>query len=230
MKHVLVVTAMYFVLTLLSCQETKEDLKSQLSERIHYKSIGMEIPFETGMEWIEYYKAESRKDNSDQGRLGLFTPYSIPDSQIQSAMESVGDLTGIAFHYGLDDLGRQHILAIPVDETLSLWSPIPGRIFIDANTGEEISQGEAYQWAQRYKSAHPNDIWFHFFGQNIFEEICALPFFNSIEIEPAINILDLTPQLLLIIWNDDLLSLGRTHHPPALVYDASNACPPCAVQ
>ena len=58
----------------------------------------------------------------------------------------------------------------------------------------------------------------------------ALPYFNDVDIEPALNTLNLEPELLLIVWNESLNLSGRTSAENATVYDASNACPPCAAK
>lgn len=215
-------TALLFV----TCQDTKEELKAPLSEKDIYKAIGEAIPYETGMEWIAYY----RDQVAAQGRTEILASYSISDSQLLDVLASTENLVGIAFHYGIDAFGQTHIIVIPVDETLSLWSSIPGQILVDANTGTEVSQSTAATWAQKYKEQHPSDVWFHFFGANIFNDICALPFFDSIAIERGINILGLTPELLLVVYNNNLPGFGRTQDEPGMVYDASNACPPCAVR
>ena len=225
MKSYIVPTTIYFSLLLLACQDTGEDLKNASADVAFYKTIGEEIPFETGMQWMEFYKDK----NSEQGRVALAT-YTISASRVEQMLQSVSNPAGVAFHYGKDWLGVKHIIAIPVDESLSLWSSIPGRVFVDANTGNVISQSLANTWAQNYKNAHPTGIWFHFFGQDIMDEITAIPFFNSIDIEPAINILNLTPQMLLIVWNEDLNILGRTTEDEGRIFDASYPCPPCAVE
>jgi hypothetical protein len=184
------------------------------------------------MEWIEYYKLTeyNKKKNTNAGRIEVLSSYNVSATEITTMMQSTPDFTGIAFHYGLDNLGEKHIIVIPIDATLSIWSSSAPRIFIDANTGNRISQVQANMWTQQYKNANPDAILFHFFGSDIFAEMTTVPFFNSLDIQPAINVLDLTPQLLLVIWNEDLVSFGRTAHEYARVYDASNACPPCAVQ
>jgi hypothetical protein len=195
------------------------------SEKDVYKTIGEQIPFETGMQWIDLYRSE----NSDQGRLDLL-PYHISASQLDSMIQSTEDLTGIAFHHAIDSLGQAHILAIPVNSSLRLWGSDPGRIFIDANTGHRIHESIASTWSQNYKNEHPSGIWFHFFGRNIFDEMRALPHVERIDIQPATSALNLSPQLLLIIWNGDYTTNGRTSSESGIVYDASNACPPCAVE
>lgn len=211
---------------LVTCQETKEDLKKPISEKDIYKTIGEEIPFESGMEWIRYFQNQNK---SGQGKTELISSYVVSHDQMAEMLE-LADLVGVAFHYATDDSGERHIILIPVNESLSLWTPIPGRRYIDANTGGEISRQTASIWAQNFKDENPDEIWFHFFGKNIFDQMSALPFFDSVDIQPAINVLNLTPQLLLIVWNESLISLGRTQNPPAVVYDASNACPPCAAR
>ena len=224
MNRLIIFSALSVAMSLMTCQETKEDVKNPVSESEIYRTIGEQIPYETGMEWISYYQNQK----SGEGRTDLLSSYSISDDKVRGMMQGTSDLVGIAFHYAKDENGSTHVLAIPVDESLSLWESRPGKMIVDANTGNEISQEIASAWAQTYKAAHPSSVWFHFFGKNIFDEMCALPFFNSIDIEPAINILNLTPQMLLVIWNDGIISLGRTQDSPAVVYDASNACPPCA--
>lgn len=227
MKRINVVVALFASLSFLGCQETKEDQNNPASEKDTYKKIGEEIPFETGMQWIDLYK----KRVSQQGRTELLSSYNVSADQVNNLLQSTQNLVGIAFHYGLDEAGEKHILLIPVDESLTLWSSgTSERNFVDANTGNEIDGATASGWAENYKNENPDAIWFHFFGKTVFEQMSALPYFNSVEIEPAINSLDFTPQLLLVVLNDDLISFGRTANPPGTVYDASNACPPCAVQ
>lgn len=216
---------LFLALLCISCQDTKEDLNNPTSEKDIYKAVGEEIPFETGMSWIEYYQK-----SSGQGRTDLLSSFEVSREQMNNVMGSTPNLVGIAFHHAIDESGEKHILVIPVDESLSLWASIEGRIFVDANTGEAISQATAAQWAQNFKDQNPDKIWFHFFGSNIFGQMFALPFFDTVEIQPAISILNLTPQLLLVVWNDGLIPFGRTKNPPGVVYDASNACPPCAVR
>jgi hypothetical protein len=50
------------------------------------------------------------------------------------------------------------------------------------------------------------------------------------EIIPATNDLDLTPQLLLVIEDPNLSNGGRTFSETTTVYDASYPCPRCPVQ
>jgi hypothetical protein len=225
MKTSIALAALLLAFSLPSCHETKEEIANPVAESEYYKTIGEQIPYETGMKWIAYY----RKQNNKQGRTES-TGYHVPATQLNALLGSVKDLTGVALHYGLDGMGQKHILLIPVNSSLRLWPSDSQQVIIDANTGREIDRSLAYEWSEHYKSAYPTGIWFHFFGKNIFDEIKSLPYLNSIDIEPAINLLNLTPQLLLLVWNDEAILGGRTSNSEAMVYDASNACPPCAVR
>jgi hypothetical protein len=224
MKSYIVFIAMYFALSLLACQDSKEELKNVNHELAFYRSIGEQIPLETALKWKDFY----RDQNSSQGRLSL-SNFNISATAVQALLQSVSSLVGVAFHYGIDDAGVTHIIAIPVDESLQLWTEVPGRIYVDSNTGDEISQAVASTWATRYKGDHPGSIWFHFFGEDIFAEINAISYFNTLEISPAINILTLKPQLLLIVWEEDVLPVGRTKDDSGTSFDASYPCPPCGI-
>ena len=225
MKHTNLTSALFLTFALLSCQDT-QDVPSPLSEKDHYKLIGEEIPFETAMAWMDFHE----KSRAAQGRTEEAADFSVSKEKMQALIASTTDLTGVAFHYGIDSLGDTHILLIPVDASLSVWSTSPGRIIIDANTGNEIDESLASAWADNYKAAHPDELWFHFFGKNIFDDMLALPNFKNMDIEPATHDVELTPELLLIIWEDEAIaSEGRTELLFAIVFDASNACPPCAV-
>jgi hypothetical protein len=203
MRNFFVTLIAYLALLQFACQDTREDSKNEPFDNTFYKNVGKEIPFEVGMRWLNTYRTKQ----NIQGRTGAL--YSVSALQFNTMLLSVLDLTGVAYHYGLDAAGTTHIILIPIDGSLSLWSAIPGRIFIDANTGLPISQSTAQAWANNYKSIHPDEIWFHFFGKNIFDEITSLLFFNSMDIEPALND-EGEPQILLIVWNSTLPLLGRT--------------------
>lgn len=223
MKNLVAFVAVAIAVSLLGCQDTRED--RGLPDVSAYKKVGMEIPLETGLQWMEAYQ----KKHNPQGRL-LLPDYEVSDVLMEDLLESVNGLVGVAFHHAIDASGTHHFLVIPVDGTLSLWNNVEGRIYVDANTNTIISQETARTWAQNYETANPGQIWFHFFGSDIFDEMVALPFFNNVQIEPAINILNLTPQLLLIVSADGLLGLGgRQRTESSKVYDASNPCPPCPV-
>ena len=229
MKRLIVASVVLLSVALSGCQESK-DVAQPLSEKDFYKTIGEEIPVETAIKWMELY----RKERSAQGRSEGTPFYSVSADQLKGALSSAQDLVGVAFHHAIDDNGERHILVIPVDATLALWSSDTTRILLDANTNTEISQEVASAWTSNYKDAYPNEKWFHFFGKDVFDQMSALPYFSSMELQPEISELDFTPQLLLIIPNNDVESdsSGRTAVLSllyAVVYDASNSCPPCAV-
>lgn len=222
MKSSIVFVALYFALSLLACQDTKYPEKSFNTDYEFYKTIGEQIPFETGMRWIDTYKSRN-----NAARIASFQ-YKITASQLQSILQQSPELTGIAFHYAQDEEGNTHILVIPVDGSLKLWSLSPENAIIDTNTESVIDQTTARAWAQNYKNSHPFDIWFHFFGRNIFDEIATISYFSKLDIQPGINDSNL-PQLLLIVWNLEVSASGRKTDDAGVVYDASNPCPPCPV-
>jgi hypothetical protein len=225
MKTLSAFTVLYLAISLLACQDTKETPKAIPQNVSFFKNIGKEIPVETGLRWMAAYNQK----NNIQGREDV-TPYVITASELQAGLQALPNLTGIAFHHAIDNFGVHHFIAIPIDESLSVWSFVPGRTYIDANTNSEISALTARLWALNYELTHPGEIWFHYFGRTIFDEIEAIPFFTTLEIEPAINDQNQTPQLLLIIQNEETSSSGRTEGGDTRVYDASSPCPPCAVQ
>jgi hypothetical protein len=224
MKNLLACAVLYLMISLLACQEPKEKPGGNTIDLSQYKNIGTEISVETADRWMQAYR-----DHGKSGRW-LLDNYYMSASQLQSLMQSVSDLTGIAFHHAIDEVGRHRFIAIAIDESLSVWSPIPNRKYIDCKTNSEISQAQAAAWCQNYKNENPNEIWFHFFGSGIFDEIISIPYFDTLDIEPALNDLNLLPQLLLIITDNNLLSTGRIADDQKKVYDASSPCPPCAVQ
>ena len=226
MNRSFLVISVCAALSFAGCQETKDEVKSPLTQQDLYKAIGEEIPFETGMAWIDFHK---RKE-STKGRMESLPLCKIPAGNVKAMVSSVNDLVGIAFHYAIDDFGASHILAIPVNESMQLWSSAPDRVIIDANTGMEIASDVAHTWAEKFKTLYPSEVWYHFFGKSVFDEMQALPYFESMDVEPATNSEDLSPELLLIIWNDAQISMGRTTAVSGTVYDASNACPPCAIR
>lgn len=216
-----------FVLTALilpsACQESK-DFKEPVSEATMYSRIGEEIPMGTALEWIAKHDEQSISSGKE-----MSTPYKISGEALEAMLESVSVLVGVAFHYAIDDSGVQHIVAIPIDESMKLWPTIQGRILIDANSSSQISTHQARRWANNYRVANPDGIWYHFFGKTIFDEMRALPYFQNVDIAQGIHTSELTPEMLLIIWNNRGQATGRALNGPGTAYDASNPCPPCLV-
>jgi hypothetical protein len=220
MKKTTGTLALFLLLSFLSCQDSKDESGTapNLSE---YRNVGMRIPAETGARWIEAYN----RQNNISGRLG--TDYAVGSAELHMSLSSVTSLVGVAFHYGFDESGEKHLIMIPVDESMSLWTAIEGRVYIDANSNKVITQATARSWADDFKAANPSGIWFHYFGRTVFDEILSLSSFATLTIMPALNDLDLSPQLLLIV-GDGLSILGRTETETP-VYDASYPCPKCEV-
>jgi hypothetical protein len=223
MKNVVAYAVIVLSAILFACQDSKDEASS-LPDLSAYKTVGMKIPTELGARWIQAYNQKY----DPAGRLdGIL--YSLSSTQLQQLLSSVDNLIGVAFQYGLDDSGNKHIIVIPVDNTMRLWNFIEGRLYVDANTGAVITKGKAEQWSLNFQKANPDAIWFHYFGRNIFDEIVTLSDFTSLDIIPAINDLDFSPQLLLVVGNSSSL-LGRTGTETTTVYDASYPCPKCDVQ
>ena len=213
-----------FVL-LLACQDTSENSRKSSLTAIDYKSIGEQIPMDDAMRWLALYKSK----NNILAREGNL--FSVSKSAMNIVLQSIPEAMGMVFHYGIDEDGESHIILIPIDDKLSLWSDISGRKYLDANTGTAIDQSDAQIWAQNYKHANPGTVWFHFFGIHVFDEINAIPYFTSLDIAPAINDIDLTPQILLFVWNYSQSSGGKTSssEEEGVAFDKSNPCPPCAI-
>lgn len=209
-------------LLLLACQENRE---SQSENASRFKQVGAEIPLETGLRWIELYQSKP----SESAR-SLSTNFSASAEAINSMVGSVNTLVGVAFHHAIDESGLPHILAIPIDESSALWLSASSRIVIDLNSGEAISEQDAKNWTTRFSETHPDDVWFHFFGAHVFDAINEIPYFRKLDVEPAIKDTDMSPQLLLMIWDETSSTAGRAQAASGTVYDASNPCPPCPVQ
>src|SRR5690349_18845130 len=128
MKRFIVGFVAYFGIALLACEDPAfNDRKVDSSVVAHYKTIGEQIPYETGMRWIDLYNEK----NASSGRVELFGKYAISETMTLQMMASVDDLAGVAFHHAKDAFGVKHIIAIPVGSDLRLWSNIPGRIYVD---------------------------------------------------------------------------------------------------
>jgi hypothetical protein len=131
MKRFIIVSALCVTFAFLGCQETKEDVKIPISDKDLYKKIGEEIPFETGMEWIALYQGK----NNAQGRIESDSSFNVPSAEMNQLLQSVSDLTGVAFHYGIDEQGTNHIIVIPVDASLNVWSTTGNKFIIDEAPG-----------------------------------------------------------------------------------------------
>jgi hypothetical protein len=225
MKNVYVFGAVFLMVSILGCQDTKDG--SGQPDIAYQKSIGTQISVETATRWMNTLDQKNGTQGREDG-----SPYSITASRLDQLRSSVDDLIGVVFHHAIDDAGLHHFIILPIDNSLSVWDQTPGRIYVDANTNEEINRSTAARWAEAYKQQHQNEIWFHFFGSNIFDEITAIPYFTTLQIEPALNDLTLAPQVLLIVEDEAQIANtgGRYQAESTVVYDASSPCPPCPIQ
>jgi hypothetical protein len=153
--------------------------------------------------------------------------YAVTKQSLETMMQSTSGLIGFTFHHALDHAGKHHILIIPIDNALQLWtSSSSTRIFFDANTNTAIDIEIARNWIDRYTAANPERIRYHFFGADIFREIVQSPEFR---IEEAIND-EQIPQLLLVVpGNIENSGTGRINSEDQ-VYDLSVRCPTHCVQ
>jgi hypothetical protein len=198
----------------ISCQDNRVN---SLSNSVD-KNVGREIPVDVATRWKEFY----RQRNST-GRESSVV-YSVTSSSLKTALMPENKI-GVAFHHSIDDSNVHHILLITVVKAAAgLWdSPF----IIDANTNTLIDNGTAKAWAERYQNSNPGQIWYHFFGLNIFNEIISNEYFNYFNIEPALND-NGDPQLLLWVWNNKSAAGGRVNgYESPVVYDFSSPCPPC---
>jgi hypothetical protein len=201
------------LLLTVGCREASDDSASIQTLDVN---VGHEIPLETAERWMALYKTKSTT-----GREGS---YSVTALQLENLLQPVTDKIGVAFHHATDENGVYHILLIPVSAQTSLWN---SPIVIDANTNTAIDNNTAEAWAKRYKDAHAGEVWYHFFGVNMFNEITSRSDFNYFDIAPALNDNN-EPQLLLLVWNNKGNSTGgRSKDGGPVTYDDSNRCPPC---
>jgi hypothetical protein len=222
MKNLII--TMISVLMLSGCsQEVNENTLTERQNKID-RTTGEQIPLQVADRWIQAYN--SQYENS--GRVANTNHYAISAAEIQSLANP--NLFGIAFHHALDNNGIHHILAIGIDETKHLWSTVNNRPCIDANNNTLIERSIAKEWTENYKASHPSEVWYHFFGQDTFNEMKNIAFFKEVEIVPALND-EQVPQLLLVIEDLDSRESSRmmdTDNPESIiVYDKGGVCPPC---
>ena len=214
MKKIAGAFATSLFILFLSCQNDLQAPEDNVTSTIFHAGVGEPIPVSTATRWIEQY------DKQLEGSRNAQT-YVVTKPNLEAIMQSTADLIGFTFHHALDHLGEHHILIIPIDNTLSLWTSSSQRIALDANTNTEIDIDVAHDWTDRYAAANPGGIRYHFFGADIFSQIVQSPEFR---IEEAIND-EQVPQLLLIVpGGSESSGTGRINSEDE-VYDASVRCP-----
>ncbi|HEU5292621.1 MAG TPA: hypothetical protein VFU05_18360 [Cyclobacteriaceae bacterium] len=202
------------VLTLfLSCQNEIHQTKKDNLSLIFNSGVGEPISAGIAARWIERYNKQSAASRNGQ-------TYSVTQTHLEAMMRSTSGLVGFTFHHALDNSGEHHILIIPIDNTLRLWTSSSQRVLLDTNIDTEIDLNTARNWIDNYTATNPNSIRYHFFGADIFQQIVQSPGFR---IEEGTSD-ELIPQLLLIVQsNAENSSNGRTNSEDA--FDASARCP-----
>lgn len=213
--------AFLFVLFFWSCNEPIDNLQTKEQNKVLDKNIGEQIPLDVAVRWMLSY---NRNTDMYSKRVKEFR-YNVKSTQLNTILSSV-PLLGLAFHHAIDDNGEHHILLLAINEQKELWSAENNRICIDANTSTIISESTAKAWTQNYKNIHAEGIWYHFFGQRVFNEIKSLTWFKEFNIKPALNDEGI-PQLLVVITKND--ANGKSKAETTIVYDKTDPCPPCDV-
>jgi hypothetical protein len=222
MKKLLYFSVALFAMSLLACQDGKDEAKN-ITDLSYYRNIGKKIPTETGYRWMDVYRSKNGLGSREKP-----SGFAVSKENLALVSSSVENLIGIAFQHATDETGAHHLLIIPVDESLKIWTSSDSKTIIDTNTDAAIDGSTAREWATNFQAANPEEIWFHFFGKHVFDEMSTISFFEYIQVEPAISDVNYTPQILLIINNlAEVSSGGRGEMEEAIVYDASSPCPPC---
>jgi hypothetical protein len=218
MKKSMYFVLAFFAISILACQDGKDEAKS-VPDLSYFLNVGKQIPTETGYRWMDVYRSRLKLAGRENS-LG----YSLSKENLALLSGSVESLIGVVFHNATDAAGQHHILIIPIDESLQVWSQ--DKTIIDANTDAPIAFEDARAWARNFQNESSGAIWYHFFGKHVFDELNALDFFEYIQIEPAISDINLSAQILLIV-NDVSVntSSGRSEYEATVVYDMSNPCP-----
>jgi len=73
MKTYVLIVTLFMGLAFLACQDAKVDVQDIEKDLTYYKSVGEEIPFQTGLDWINFYR------QSNSGRTDLLNDLSIAD-------------------------------------------------------------------------------------------------------------------------------------------------------
>jgi hypothetical protein len=205
----------FVILLAISCHEANES--SMAASKLN-ANVGHQILPETAERWIGFYNSKNVN-----GREGI--TYKISGEQLGKILLGSTNNLGVIFHHAIDDAGVSHILVTSIGEDVALWN---SSVVVDANSNSLIENEVSKRWAKKYEDAHPGEVWYHFFGANMFKEITSNANFNYFDIAGAFND-DNQPQLILLVWNNKTDAAGgRTKDEGPIPYDASHPCPPCA--
>jgi hypothetical protein len=200
-----------YLVLLMACSDGHEEGAKEEVKAFNRK-IGEQINTESGLRWMSNYRSQNSGARENEQE------FKISKANLTNLLKAPNVL-GITFHHANDDADQYRILAVPVVESAKLWSPTSCFV-IDALTNKPIDIAIAKQWTDNYKQAHPNEIQYHFYGADIFEEIKRN---NEFEIAQAIDD-ENKPQLLLIVKHNS--ASGRLKDALVTIYDRTDPCPP----
>lgn len=204
------------VALLVSCRDSQEIQHQTTFD----PAVGERIPLETATRWTGILS----KQRASVGRTETAPDYVISAESLDQLFDEPTATKGLAFHYATDENGQLHILTFPVSETEINWN---SSTVVDALGDILIDPTAAHDLTATFENTHPGEIWYHYFGKDIFDEIRAMSGFSRLEIKQALND-EGKPQLLLYVWGDNASATsGRSSESFPMVYDASNPCPPC---
>lgn len=202
--------AIIFVMGCKDAQESQEDKKFD-------KSVGAPISMETATRWTNLF--ERRPD-----ALSRLHTCTVSHDFVERFVADE-NLHGIAFHYAIDDAGDIRLLVAPVGDKSILWN---SELIVDASTNQAVAAPTALEWAKRYQEQHPEGLWYHFFGIEIFHDMIKNRTFDAINVKPALNDAGAPQLLLFLVTQSTAAENGKSQDLfDTAVYDASNACPPC---
>lgn len=213
-KRLLLIALMCWAIV--SCQDSDE--KNVISEKLD-ASVGEKIPYATAVRWLGNLEKQNTEGRANVGAQ------SVSKQNLDKLLMSQPDLIGLAFHYGIDDAGLQHVLVIPVGQSKKLWTGETQALILDAKSDQIISEETGSIWAERFQQQNKDDIWFHFFGKNIFNQVGK---YETFSLKQASND-DGVLQLLLFAYQKESANGRTADDDTPIVIDMSNPCPPCTI-
>lgn len=213
MKKILfaVVSTILFV----ACHDSKDNAAQKLPKRFD-SSVGGQIPLNLAYSWVKNFGGSITTGREQ-------SPYSFSAATLsQFLVASEGP--GIVFHHATDENHVHHILMCSIADDGSLFQSD----ILDLSAGVLVDATTAERWAKRYADAHATTPWYHFFGNDIFEEILSNEAFEYVNVVRALSDDD-QEQVLLFVYNTGEISGGRSEGQDVTVYDISSPCPPCSI-
>lgn len=213
-------TALLIVMFLvLNCQNADDKYlnETSLGQSSLKRDVGKQIPFEQAQGWLKNLQGKTSSNGWEKNDPS----FSLDPTKFKQLLTSLPGIVGLVFHYGIDENDVRHVIVIPIDETLSLFSS--PKTIVDANSNTVVQQSVAREWIENYRKKYPDQIRSHFFGVNILNEINSMAGFSNMEMKRALSGEGI-PQLLLFVWREGTGG-GRIKSDP-LVYDYGDPCPP----